>query len=117
MTVLTVPSENKGQIYRGEVGLALGSGLVAKDLEEKMDATSTPDLYSGMANRVATVLARLPLALNRALRTEEQVLEQGSRLHQKDEEIEALRIELAVEGEKAKLLEEKNKLQEKKAKL
>ncbi|PKA46321.1 hypothetical protein AXF42_Ash020845 [Apostasia shenzhenica] len=55
MTVLTVPSENKGQVYRGEVGLALESGLVAKDLEEKMEATFTPDLYSGMANRVVTV--------------------------------------------------------------
>ncbi|PKA45601.1 hypothetical protein AXF42_Ash010940 [Apostasia shenzhenica] len=58
MTVLTVPSENKGQVFRGEVGLALGSGLVAEDMEEKMEATSTPDLYSGMANRVATV--RIP---------------------------------------------------------
>ncbi|PKA48410.1 hypothetical protein AXF42_Ash021599 [Apostasia shenzhenica] len=60
MTVLTVPSENKGQVYRGEVGLALGSGLVAKDLEEKMEATSTPDLYSGLANRIAMV--RIPFS-------------------------------------------------------
>ncbi|PKA46644.1 hypothetical protein AXF42_Ash021543 [Apostasia shenzhenica] len=58
MAVLTMPSENKGQVYRGEVGLALGSGLVAKDLEEKMEATFTPDLYSGMANRV--VIVRIP---------------------------------------------------------
>ncbi|PKA46052.1 hypothetical protein AXF42_Ash020866 [Apostasia shenzhenica] len=55
MIVLTVPAENKGQTYRGEIGLALGSGLVAQDMEEKMEATSTPDLYSGMANRITTV--------------------------------------------------------------
>ncbi|PKA61680.1 hypothetical protein AXF42_Ash018661 [Apostasia shenzhenica] len=54
-TVLTVPAENKGQTYQGEIGLALGSGLMAQDMEEKMEATSTPDLYSGMTNRITTV--------------------------------------------------------------
>ncbi|PKA55660.1 hypothetical protein AXF42_Ash006862 [Apostasia shenzhenica] len=133
LTVVSLSSANQGGIYRGEVGLTLGSVLMSKGLEEKLERTSTPELYSGFANRVATVrissqafspacsceltlfllqiLARLPLALNRALRTEEQVLEQGHQLHQRDEEIEALRVQLAmksshldvVQEEKAKL--------------
>ncbi|PKA46921.1 hypothetical protein AXF42_Ash021544 [Apostasia shenzhenica] len=55
LTVITVPTANKSCVYRGEVGLALGSDLVSKDLEEKLEKTSTPDLYSGFANRIATV--------------------------------------------------------------
>ncbi|PKA63324.1 hypothetical protein AXF42_Ash005219 [Apostasia shenzhenica] len=55
LIVVTVPTANKNCVYRGEVGLALGSGLVSKDLEEKLEKTSTPDLYSNFANRIATV--------------------------------------------------------------
>ncbi|PKA54418.1 hypothetical protein AXF42_Ash000251 [Apostasia shenzhenica] len=58
LTIVTVPSNNKGRTYRGEVGLALGGGLASQDMEEKMESTSTPDLYSGCANRLATV--RIP---------------------------------------------------------
>ncbi|PKA59802.1 hypothetical protein AXF42_Ash011927 [Apostasia shenzhenica] len=54
LTVVSLPPANQGDIYRGEVGLALGSGLVSKGLEEKLERTSTPELYSGFANRVAT---------------------------------------------------------------
>ncbi|PKA55291.1 hypothetical protein AXF42_Ash003928 [Apostasia shenzhenica] len=87
-------------VYRGEVGLALGSGLVSKGLEEKLERTLTPELYSGFANKIATILTHLPVALNRALRTEEQVLEQGRQLHQRDEEVEALRVQLAMKQER-----------------
>ncbi|PKA60949.1 hypothetical protein AXF42_Ash006584 [Apostasia shenzhenica] len=55
LTVITMPTVNKNSAYRGEVGLALGGGLVSKDLEDKLETTSTPDLYSGLANRIATV--------------------------------------------------------------
>ncbi|PKA64467.1 hypothetical protein AXF42_Ash007212 [Apostasia shenzhenica] len=55
LTVVTMPTANKNCVYRGEVGLALGSGLVSKDLEEKLEKTSTLDLYLGFANRIATV--------------------------------------------------------------
>ncbi|PKA65660.1 hypothetical protein AXF42_Ash013074 [Apostasia shenzhenica] len=105
LAVVSLLSANQGGVYRGEVGLALGSGLVSKGLEEKLERTSTPELYSGFANRVAT-------ALNRALRTEEQVLEQGRQLHQRDEEIEALSVQLAVKSSQLDVVqEEKAKLQ------
>ncbi|PKA59328.1 hypothetical protein AXF42_Ash001422 [Apostasia shenzhenica] len=113
LTVVTMPTANKSCVYRGEVGLALGSGLVSKDLEEKLEKTSTLDLYSGFANRIATILARLPVALNRALRTKEQVLEQGRQLHQWDEEVEALRVQLAMKSSQFDAAQkEKTKLQE-----
>ncbi|PKA62611.1 hypothetical protein AXF42_Ash012198 [Apostasia shenzhenica] len=110
LTVVTVPSDIKGRTYRGEVGLALEGGLVSEDMEE-MESTSTPDLYSRCANRLAMVLARLTLALNRAMRTEEQALELGSQLAVKFSQLSA------VEGEKAQLLEERDKLQEERAEL
>ncbi|PKA53873.1 hypothetical protein AXF42_Ash011353 [Apostasia shenzhenica] len=90
----------KSCVYRGKVGLALWSSLVSKDLEEKLKKTSTLDLYSGFANRIVMILARLLVALNRALRTEEQVLEQGCQLHQRDEEVEAFRVQLAMKQER-----------------
>ncbi|PKA65838.1 hypothetical protein AXF42_Ash017363 [Apostasia shenzhenica] len=105
LTVVSLPSANQGDIYRGEVGLALGSGLMSRGLEEKLERTSTPELY--------LVLARLSLALNRALRTEEQVLEQGRQLHQRDEEIEALRVQFAVKSSQLDAVQkEKAKLQQ-----
>ncbi|PKA58079.1 hypothetical protein AXF42_Ash019305 [Apostasia shenzhenica] len=55
LTVVTTPTTNKSCVYRGEVGLALGSGLVSKDLKEKLERTSTPELYSGFANRIAMI--------------------------------------------------------------
>ncbi|PKA64994.1 hypothetical protein AXF42_Ash011596 [Apostasia shenzhenica] len=60
LTIICLRSVIQGNVYRGEVGLALGSGLVSKGLEEKLERTSTPELYSGFANRVA-------LADNKAL--------------------------------------------------
>ncbi|PKA66455.1 hypothetical protein AXF42_Ash007153 [Apostasia shenzhenica] len=135
LTVVSLPSANQGIVYRGEVGLALGSGLVSEGLEEKLERTLTSELYSGFANRVATerilfqafspicsrdltlfllqILARLPLALNMALRTEEQILEQGRQLHQRDEEIEALRVQLAMKSSQLDVVQEEEiKLQE-----
>ncbi|PKA54366.1 hypothetical protein AXF42_Ash000199 [Apostasia shenzhenica] len=136
LTVVSLPSTNQGGVYRGEVGLALGSGQVSKGLEEKLERTSTLERYSGFTNRVATVrilyqafspicsceltlfllqiLARLQLALNRALRTEEKVLEQGRQLHQRDGEIEALRVQFAMKSSQLDAIqEEKAKLKEK----
>ncbi|PKA63286.1 hypothetical protein AXF42_Ash017754 [Apostasia shenzhenica] len=54
LTVISLPSANQGSVYQREVGLALGSGLESKGLEEKLERTSTPELYSGFANRIAT---------------------------------------------------------------
>ncbi|PKA65722.1 hypothetical protein AXF42_Ash013137 [Apostasia shenzhenica] len=59
------------------IGQFEGGGLVTRDLEERVERSSTTDLYIGIINMAATIIARLPLALTRALRTEEQVLEQG----------------------------------------
>ncbi|PKA65416.1 hypothetical protein AXF42_Ash005750 [Apostasia shenzhenica] len=53
LTVISLLSANQGSIYRGEVGLALKSGLVSKGLEEKLERTSTPELYSGFTNKIA----------------------------------------------------------------
>ncbi|PKA60197.1 hypothetical protein AXF42_Ash008256 [Apostasia shenzhenica] len=55
LTVVSMSSANQDGVYQREVGLVLGSGLLSKGLEEKLERTSTPELYSGFSNKVATV--------------------------------------------------------------
>ncbi|PKA52408.1 hypothetical protein AXF42_Ash019792 [Apostasia shenzhenica] len=55
LTIISLPSVNQNCIYRGKAGLAMRSGLVSKELEEKLEKTSTPELYAGFANRMATI--------------------------------------------------------------
>ncbi|PKA53706.1 hypothetical protein AXF42_Ash009202 [Apostasia shenzhenica] len=98
-------------LRRGRSGPRERSGV--KGPGGELERTSTPELYSGFANRVATILARLPVALNTTLRTEEQVLEKGRQLHQWDEEVEALRVQLSMKSSQLDVTQEKKaKLQE-----
>ncbi|PKA62487.1 hypothetical protein AXF42_Ash009374 [Apostasia shenzhenica] len=52
------------------------------------------------------ILARLPLAMNRALRVEEQMIDQTGQLHRQAAEIEALKTQLATESSQHSALQE-----------
>ncbi|PKA54609.1 hypothetical protein AXF42_Ash000444 [Apostasia shenzhenica] len=106
MTLTSEQSPNLFNPVKGDLGLILAGGLTTRALEERVKRTSTVDLLAQMSNRVATVLARLPLVLNRALRVEEQMLDQTGQLHCQNEEIEALKVQLAMESSRHSALQE-----------
>ncbi|PKA49387.1 hypothetical protein AXF42_Ash016576 [Apostasia shenzhenica] len=98
MIITSDQTSNLFNPVRGDLSLVLAGGLATNALEETVERTSTTDLYAQMINRVATVLARLPLVMNTTLRVEEQMIDQTGQLHHKDAEIEALKIQLATES-------------------
>ncbi|PKA56964.1 hypothetical protein AXF42_Ash002268 [Apostasia shenzhenica] len=106
MTLTSEQSSNLFNPIRGDLGLILAGGLATRALEEKVERTSTVDLFTQMSNRVATVLACLPLVLNRALRVEEQMIDQTGQLHRQDAEIETLKVQLAMESPQHSALQE-----------
>ncbi|PKA46754.1 hypothetical protein AXF42_Ash015648 [Apostasia shenzhenica] len=55
MTLTSEQSSNLFNPVRGDLGLILAGGLVARALEEIVERTSTADLFAQMTNRVATV--------------------------------------------------------------
>ncbi|PKA61611.1 hypothetical protein AXF42_Ash018224 [Apostasia shenzhenica] len=103
MIITSDQSSNLFNPVRGDLGLILAGGLATKALEETIERTSTTDLFAQMTNKV---LARLPLILNRALRVEEQMIDQTGQLYRKDAEIEDLRLQLATESSKHAALRE-----------
>ncbi|PKA47238.1 hypothetical protein AXF42_Ash017183 [Apostasia shenzhenica] len=106
MTLTSEQSSNLFNPVRGDLGLILAGGLATSALEETVERTSTADLFAQMTNRVATVLARLPLILNRALRVEEQMIDQTGQLRCQEAEIEALKVQLATESSQRTALQE-----------
>ncbi|PKA58105.1 hypothetical protein AXF42_Ash019809 [Apostasia shenzhenica] len=106
MTLTFEQSSNLFNPVKGDLGLILAGGLATRALEEKVERTSTVDLFAQMSNRVATVLARLPLALNRALRVEEHMIDQTGQLHRQEAEIETLKVQLVMKSSKHTALQE-----------
>ncbi|PKA46663.1 hypothetical protein AXF42_Ash021536 [Apostasia shenzhenica] len=106
MTITSDQTSNLFNPVRGDLGLVLAGGLATSALEETVERTSTTDLYAQMTNRVVTVLAHLPLAMNMALRVEEQMIDQTGQLHRQAVEIEALKIQLATESSQHTALQE-----------
>ncbi|PKA51438.1 hypothetical protein AXF42_Ash002803 [Apostasia shenzhenica] len=106
MIITSEQSSNLFNPVRRDLGLILARGLATRALEEKVERTSTVDLFAQMSNRVATALDRLPLALNRALRVEEQMIDQTGQLHRQEAEIETLKVQLAMESSQHTALQE-----------
>ncbi|PKA66792.1 hypothetical protein AXF42_Ash003448 [Apostasia shenzhenica] len=133
LTTLSQQSFGRSHAVPGDMGLVIGGGLVIKDLEERIEKISTSDAYANVANRMVAVrvscsslhlldyclaemyqlcfvsqaLARLSLLLNRTLRTEEQVIEQGRQIQQQGKEIEALKAQLVAKSSQHNALHEK----------
>ncbi|PKA58683.1 hypothetical protein AXF42_Ash008970 [Apostasia shenzhenica] len=82
-------------IPKGAAGITMGEKGGKEEVAE-----------GGPGREMVEVLARLPLILNRALRVEEQMIDQTGQLHRKDAEIEALMLQLAAESSKHAALQE-----------
>ncbi|PKA55408.1 hypothetical protein AXF42_Ash006610 [Apostasia shenzhenica] len=65
MTLTSEQSSNLFNPVRGDLGLIMAGGLVTRELEEKVERTSTTDLFAQMTNRVATVRTPSNLLLAR----------------------------------------------------
>ncbi|PKA62937.1 hypothetical protein AXF42_Ash007733 [Apostasia shenzhenica] len=55
LTILSQQSSSQGLAVPVDMGLAIGGDLVTKDLEERMEKTSTSDSYANVANRMIVV--------------------------------------------------------------
>ncbi|PKA48189.1 hypothetical protein AXF42_Ash021368 [Apostasia shenzhenica] len=106
MTLTSEQSSNLFNPVKGDLGLILAGGLATRALEERVERTSTVDLFAQMSNRVATTSICLALALNRALRVDEQMIDQTGQLHHQEAEIETLKVKLATESSQHSALQE-----------